>query len=227
MDSVIQGAERSIIDVDRVALRQIYPNKKAFRFRNQCPSGFAPQLRVFENKHVLERAHHHGDVIFHRRRRRCRVDCRKAPADIDDVDGDAGVDDDPARLCHGLCPGARLHRLAADMEGYPELGGVMTCKPEDACGIRGLGPELSGKRQGRAVAGHRQPYEDGQVGGVPCLFEDLHELGFRIGDEDAYPEFMVGPAYCPPWFHGMQEGDPRLRKAAPNKFDLMLGCRVE
>ena len=113
------------------------------------------------------------------------------------------------------------------MEGHTQFVCVAASLAQDFCCVFRARTELAGQRQGCAIAGYSNPYNDREVFGIAGFLKDLVQFLHRVGDEDAYAELMIGALDGAAILHRVQERHAGAGKLAVDQFDLRQGCRVE
>ena len=145
----------------------------------------------------------------------------------EDFNRDRSRDDDAGHIGHSRPPGGRLHRLAADMEGYAQFVRIMAGFTQDLGRVFCAGTEFTCQRQSSTVTGYSDPYNDRKVLGVAGFLEDLVQFLHRVGDKNSYTKLVISALDGAAVLHRVQEGHAGAREFAMDQFDLWQRCRIE
>src|SRR3546814_986541 len=86
MRRIEEGAVSAVVDVELVAAALLDAYQHARIFRAQRPARLAPELGRIADRQAFEGLVDHLEIGLERRRLHARIDGRKAPADIAEVD---------------------------------------------------------------------------------------------------------------------------------------------
>src|SRR3546814_12535016 len=104
MRRIEEGAVSAVVDVELVAAALLDAYQHARIFRAQRPARLAPELGRIADRQAFEGLVDHLEIGLERRRVHARIDGRKAPADIGDVDRHG-------RPVDGRPPSLNRHRI--------------------------------------------------------------------------------------------------------------------
>ncbi len=196
-------------------------------FRHQRAAGFAPQVGVHQDGHVLEGFADHVHVVLQVWRSHAGIGAGEAAADIDNVNRHARLHDDARGQLHRIAISRGAHALRADMERHAELVGKATRLREQGRSRVLVDAELAAELVGGVLVRHRKPHDEGEIFRAAGGRDDLLELGLAVEREDAHAVLEVRPLDRLARLHRMHEGHLRVRITGRDELDLSLGGDVE
>ena len=156
-----------------------------------------------------------AEIVFERRRLHAGIDRGEAPADIDDIDGNRGIDDRRAHPLERLNISERRHRLAADMEADAKPVGYLASGLQQRRGIGEIDPEFGCEAELSIFGRHPQPNAQAQVAGRRAVVlrgrrDDLVELFLAVEAERAHTVPVIGFGDGRGRLHRMHEAQGRF-----------------